>query len=313
MTSAAVQPAATVPAKPAVPVPVANGVLGPQAQSLPALAGTAPHETLLGGPQCLTTQHLMLCHVDGAECDVLAAIMPALTGVCTDEAQLAQSLSAARRWMPCGRCRAATAAAQRLPGTRLGHRERDILLRAPTEQAEVLCAATDTRAGKEAKLRAARKLSRAGLVWTGKEDAEGSRRDRKRGKWAYFKGGTNYYYRDDLTDRLRVRVVTARLTPLGAEIRERYLAELTDGRPIRWDGRVADAAAAARHDVDGLLAALEQEMRDYAAWGLGLVALIAQANPTGAKPYQNEYAAADRVSRAIKQLAEAAPSTRSTP
>jgi hypothetical protein len=264
------------------------------------------HETLSGSAQCPTTQRLM-CHVDGAECEVLAAIMPALGGVCTDEAQLAQALDAAKRWTPCGRCRAAMAAAQRLPGTRLGQRERDILRRAPppdAEQPEVLCATADTRARKEATMRAARKLSRAGLACTGRKAVDGTRRDRKRGKWACFKDGQNYYYRDDLTDRLRIHVVTVRLTPLGAAIRERYLAELTDGRAIRWDGRVADAATAARQDVEMLLGALGQEMRQYAAWAAGLVALIAPFNAAGAKPYQAQYASAERVGRAITRRGE---------
>jgi hypothetical protein len=276
----------------------------------PVAAGF-PHETLPGSAQCTTPQRLM-CHVDGAECEVLAAIMPALTGICTDEAQLAQSIDAAKRWTPCGRCRAATAAAQRLPGTRLGQRERDILRRAPppdAEEPEVLCATTDTRARREATMRAARKLSGAGLVRTGSKEVDGSRRDRKRGRWAYSKDGEHYYYRGDLTDRLRIHVVTIRLTPLGAEIRQRYLAELTEGRAIRWDGRVADAAAAARQDVEALLGALGQEMRQHAAWARGLVALIAQFNPAAAKPYQAQHASAERVGRAIARRAEDAEAT----
>jgi hypothetical protein len=269
---------------------------------------THPHETLPDEAHGPIPQRLM-CHVDGTECEVLAPIMPALTGLCTDEAQLAQSLDAAMRWADCGRCRAATAATQHLPGTRLGRREREILFHAPApdaEQPEVLCRATDTRASKEATMRAARKLSKAGLLYTGRKEVEGARRDRRRGKWASFKDGQNYYYRDDLTDRLRFHVVTIRLTPLGAEIRELYRAELTDGRAIRWDSRVAEAAAAARHDVDALLGALEREMRQYSAWAMGLVAMIAPFNVAGARPYMDQRAATDRVSRAIKLRAEAA-------
>jgi hypothetical protein len=169
----------------------------------------------------------------------------------------------------------------------------------------VLCAATDTRARREAVLRAARKLSRVGLLWTGRKEVQGTRRDRRRGKWAYFKDGQHYYYRDDLTDRLRVRVVTAGLTPLGAEIRQRYLAELTDGRAIRWDRRVADAAAAARQNVGTLLDALEKDMRQHSIWALQLVVMIGQVNAAGAKPFAEQGAAADRVSRAIKDTAPA--------
>jgi len=262
-------------------------------------AAAEQHQTLQRDNHDVTSQRLM-CHVDGAECEVLAPIMRALTGICADATQLAQSLKVASDWLSCNRCRAVTDAAERLPGTRLGQRERDILRHAPlpdVKEAEVLCDSADTRACKEAMMRAARKLSRAGLAWTGKKEVIRERRDRKRGKWANFEDGKHWYYKDDLTDRLRIRVVSVCLTPLGAEIRQRYLRELTDSRAIRWDGRVADAAAAARQDIDTLLGALKQEMRQHTVWALGLTAMLSQT-PAG-KHFQEVGAASDRVHRAI--------------
>jgi hypothetical protein len=149
---------------------------------VPAGAEAQQHQTLPVAPAGPTPQHLM-CRADGGECEVMARIMPALTELCrtADGAttRLNESLSQVRPRLACDHCRGATAAAERLPGTRLGQRERDLLLRiAPAESntGELVCAPGGSRALKEAKKRAARKLVHAGLIWTGYREVDIDRR-----------------------------------------------------------------------------------------------------------------------------------------
>lgn len=220
-------------------------------------------------PSPATAQRLM-CHVDGAECEVTASIMTAIVNQCAKDAdkagpQLAQSLGQARRALPCYRCRDGTAAAARLPGTRLGQRERDLLLRASASDANagvLVCDAADARAVKEAKKRAARRLAHAGLIWTGSQEVEVERADPRRGKCQGARDGDFWYFREDLTQKVRVRVVVAGLTPLGEEIKRRYQLELDQGLAIRWDARVAESASVARHDHPHLLARTTEYLRD---------------------------------------------------
>lgn len=271
--------------------------------------GVAEHQTLPDVPAGPTTQHLM-CHVDGAECEVTSAIMSALTGLCGDVSdgpaveRLAQSLGQAQRWLPCNHCRAATAAAGGLTKTRLGQRERSLLLRAASSatSGELVGEADDKRAIREAKMRAARKLRRAGLLWTGKRDVRTERRDRQRGKFAYFKDGERYYFREDLTQSIRTYAVVVGLTPLGEEIKRRYQDELHQGRAIRWDKRTTEAAGAVRQDIGALLRELEKQVRDYDAWAKGLLALVAQANPSGARDLVEQAQARNCILKAIETV-----------
>jgi hypothetical protein len=268
------------------------------------------HETLQDVPGGRTQQRLVQeCHVDGAECEVMAHIMPALAEQCgsDDKTQdrLGQSVGEARRRLPCSGCRAVTVAAAQLPRTRLGRRERDLLLRAgaaDTNSGELVCGAAEPHAAKEAKMRAARKLKRMGLVWTGYKEVTTERRDR----------------RGCIVQIRRFYVVVAGLTPLGAEIKRRYLAELQQGRAIRWDERVAESAAAARHDCQSLIAQLEQGLIDELPYLKRIVGLVGSANPVGARDYVERLQAVNRVINAItatkataRAHSKAVPDTRS--
>jgi hypothetical protein len=133
-------------------------------------------------------------------------------------------------------------------------------------------------------MRAARKLKRMGLVWTGRRQVTTERRDR---------------YQGDTMESLRVYVVVAGLTPLGAEIKQRYLDELQQVRAIRWDSRVAESAAAARRDCQSLIAQLEQGLNDHSSYLKRIVGLVGSANPVGAWDYVDRLQAVDRVINAI--------------
>jgi hypothetical protein len=148
---------------------------------------------------------------------------------------------------------------------------------------ELVCDAAEPRAAKEARMRAARKLKRMGLVWTGRREVTTERRDR----WGYRIEFRRFY------------VVVAGLTPLGAEIKQRYLTELQQDHAIRWDGRVANSATSARKDGPSLLAQLEQGLRDELSYLKGIVCLVASANPVGTRDYVERVKAAERVIKAI--------------
>ena len=244
------------------------------------------HETLPDAAYFPTPQRLM-CHVDGAECEVLARIMPALENACDDAESLALSLAEAKPHLPCGNCREPSATASRLRGTRLGRRERVILLSAAASEKKhgtLVCTPTDARAIREAQMRAARTLARTGLIWAGHKNVEMQRRDRYRreGGFAGSWDGQFWYWKADVMARNTVNQVVAGCTPFGAEIKKRYSRELVGDKAIRWDKRVHDAAVAAREDTDRLFARFKEEMREYHVWISGLLPFMGrkgQPNP----------------------------------
>ena len=96
-------------------------------------------------------------------------------------------------------------------------------------------------------MRAARKLVRAGLVWSGRRRVAIERLSR--------------YYRHDLTQRVDVYVVVAGLTPLGAEIKQRYLGDLQQG----LSRQQAEARVAAKADRQAALEKLGDLYLQFAA------------------------------------------------
>jgi hypothetical protein len=107
------------------------------------------------------------------------------------------------------------------------------------------------------------------------------------------------HWREDLTQSVHVRAIVAGLTPLGAEIKQRYSSELLQGRAIRWDGRVAESASAARQDGSSLLDWLEQSLREVESYLKQIIALIVSANPPGARDDIERLGAVIRVLKAI--------------
>lgn len=105
-------------------------------------------------------EDLFRCEVDGHPCEVMALIMHSTlsTTIC--------SIVQETDILPCNRCRKGERDIQRLRGVRLGHRERRILLTAPTpkEQPQVIGPEGDGRPVLEAHRRAIRKLRGAALL-----------------------------------------------------------------------------------------------------------------------------------------------------
>jgi hypothetical protein len=141
----------------------------------------------------------------------------------------------------CSYCRPISRAVGRLPGTRLGARERKLLLAAPSPFIEGVYAPHLTLRPlvsdrKTNTARQAASLQRAGLL-----------------VWAPARGRA--YLRDEipsdeLPDRLQEKWIVPRLhcrTPLGDEIVRWYREELESWRPshktlaIRWDERLYEA------------------------------------------------------------------------
>ncbi len=237
------------------------------------------HETLPDDAHFSTPQRLM-CHVDGAECEVLARIMPALELACGGAELLALSIHEATMFLPCIRCREVMAAASRLRGTRLGQRER-VIFRSATgakkNRGTLVCSPTDARPVKEAQMRAARSLARTGLIWTWHRDEQTQRRDRYRreGGFAFVRDGKVWEWKEDVMTNVRVNRVVAGCTPLGFEIRKRYARELVGNKAIRWDKRVDEAATAAREDTHLLFARFKEKMTWFHGWIQGMAALLA--------------------------------------
>ncbi len=261
------------------------------------------HETLPDDAYFSTPQRLM-CHVDGAECEVLAGIMPALENACGGAERLALSLADARPHLPCRRCREVTAAASRLRGTRLGQRERVIFRSAASAgRGTLVCTPTDARPVKEAQMRAARSLARTGLIWTWYRDEQTQRRDRYRreGGFAFVRDGKVWEWKEGVMTNVRVNRVVARCTPLGCEIRKRYARELVGNKAIRWDKRVDEAATTAREDTHLLFARFKEKMTWFHGWIQGMAALMAGEGRPSPKAIER----AESLQRVVDALAGA--------
>ncbi len=227
--------------------------------------------------------------------------LPSEEDACDDAESLALSIGTAKTHLPCGNCREPSATASRLRGTRLGKRERAILISAAASEKKrgtLVCTPTDARASREAQMRAARTLARTGLIWAGHKRVEMQRRDRYRreGGFAGSWDGQFWYWKANVTTRLDVKRVVAGCTPFGAEIRKRYARELVGTKAIRWDTRVDDAATAAREDTPLLLARFEDKIMGYHGWMAGLIAF------TGGRASKavEEFEARQRVIDALK-------------
>lgn len=164
------------------------------------------------------------CPVDGARCEVLDAIAPALPPA-MEPAMLAPAIEG----LPCDRCRRAERAVAGLAGLRLGRVERSVLgyVASGGERGAVASTTSDqSPAWKESVRRAIRKLRRAGLVVTWDDGV--------------FSGAPR---------RRRM----ANLSPVGEAVRACLGAALDGDKPIRWALHLDAIRAAARFPTAALV------------------------------------------------------------
>jgi hypothetical protein len=132
----------------------------------------------------------------------------------------------------------ATVDQNRLRNVRLGRLERHVLLHASHSDSlfgYVLDASDFGRSVQEGLLRAARKLSRVGLIEISSVLTAGRAYDPRRERPVYHAGGF-FLYRSKTRRHLAHRKAVWR-TPLGDQIVLRFHTQLSDGRPIRWRNR----------------------------------------------------------------------------
>lgn len=182
------------------------------------------------------------CPVDDRPCIVLEPLRGKMVEElgCGKAAELAED--ARKHGLPCGSCRKGRQDAQNLSGLRLGKHERRVLLAAPPGSkcgwragpgeppfpgwGKIIYPDGPSRSAEEANRRALRKLEHAGLVELSREWA--SWHDDKPPAWFKAKQARSRYW------MMGRRYRTARLTPLGELVVDRYRQELEAGKPIRW-------------------------------------------------------------------------------
>ena len=167
------------------------------------------------------------CKVDGQPCAVAELVVASLGEPGTTGAlDLMSAFEKFGDCLPCMRCREVGAAIDKLPTTRLGMHERNILLYAPGPHAKagaILDPSLSTHSDRETYLRAIRKLARIGLLEAGRRRVRLST------------GGV----RLDGTAIARTYVHrTLKQTGLGALVVEHYREEMESGRAIRWERHI---------------------------------------------------------------------------
>ena len=222
-------------------------------------AGEQGTGRVIGFADSATTQRVVLscACVEGAVCVITRLFQSDIE---------AEQFDAIRELLPCSWCRQAQEDARALKGARLGKREREVLRQLPRwntvgDFGWIVERNIRPRASREAYLRALRKLFRIGLAWLGR------RRVEKRSDDGYVLD--QRYFRE------------AWLSPLGAEVVKRYSVELNGGSRIRWDNRLAEAAACCQHSVEELAARLADRAVRERGLRRELVQLAVQAGGSG--------------------------------
>jgi hypothetical protein len=145
-------------------------------------------------------------------------------------------------------CREARVAVARLPGTRLGKHERNLLLYAPSPTAQsggILDPGLVTHSDRETCLRAIRKLSKLGLL------------DARQRLVRVVTGGKR---KDGTVVSRSYAHRTIRQTLLGAVVVEYYRSEMEKERAIRWDRNIQAIRARLVLSMRELLVAFEKSL-----------------------------------------------------
>ena len=202
-----------------------------------------------------TTSCAYTCWVDGRPCEVVQLFAPALRQQLSgsdDEvgAKFRERVEPVSHCLPCSRCRAMEANAQKLP--RLGCHERRILLQAPSPDGEskVIEPPAPGRSADEANRRAIRKLYHAGLLYIGRRNVKV---ETKAEVWIYRRGYVN------LERDYWKRAVW--LSPLGQAVVDRLRAALESGKPIRWAPHREALVSSCRRQSQELLSEFLEKVR----------------------------------------------------
>ena len=186
------------------------------------------------------------CPIDHQSCEVVAAFASRFTRRGERAtARLLEAIEYIADCLPCASCRAGERQVTELRRMRLGKHERNILLYAPrpdAQQGAILDPDLTTHAERETYLRAVRKLSRAGLIVSGRRfvrrETSGVRRDGQSVQRAYAHR-------------------TLRLTELGASVVSHYQREMETGRAVRWAKHIDSIQARVRSSTESLVKAFD--------------------------------------------------------
>jgi hypothetical protein len=151
-------------------------------------------------------------------------------------------------------------------------------------------------------IRTRQKLWELGLVWKGFEEGRPIRVKRNatitewhQGKLRKRKSLQSY----EMTDGC-YQVV--RLSPFGAAVVARYRRELEGGKPLRWDGRVADALAEVRQGPAALLVTLARNIAEELSNQKHLPQ-VADQNPDEAYSFNHDIHALVLLLQAVRAVA----------
>jgi hypothetical protein len=214
-----------------------------------------------------------------------------------------EAIGQATHCLPCSFCHGATDKAQKLRGVRLGKWEREILLHAPSYEAKegLPVGVGESRAEKEAKLRAARKLKEAGLLFTGTRKIE-QETARLTARWWRDPETKRIYELHQRKIKRRYAHRTVFLSPLGEGITSLFATELKARKPIRWDGRLQAAAGSARRETDALMKEYAENIQQEASFYTLIMRYGAMHGKTPGPDVMERYIAFTTVREELKIL-----------